>query len=247
MIKDFPVLVAANRDEHYDRPSAGPHPWSTKPRVLAGKDLSAGGTWLGVNEHGLLIGILNRRSNGEPDPLLKSHARSRGLLCLDILSFKSAAAACAFINRHEEVYQPFTVVFADPSEAWIAHNSRKKIETLKLDEGLHVYSSAADSAVRSEKVDRAHVRFAGIVEGSPSNCSDKGAWVRALHTVLGDHTLGNGSTDPREAICVHGDVAGTVSSTIVFYSQPEQRFYTFNCPGPPCRESFGEALRLNVR
>jgi uncharacterized protein with NRDE domain len=247
MIKDFPVLVAANRDEHYDRPSAGPHLWSTKPRVLAGKDLSAGGTWLGVNEHGLLIGILNRRSNGEPDPLLKSHARSRGLLCLDILSFKSAAAACAFINRHEEVYQPFTVVFADPSEAWIAHNSRKKIETLKLDEGLHVYSSAADSAVRSEKVDRAHVRFAGIVEGSPSNCSDKGAWVRALHTVLGDHTLGNGSTDPREAICVHGDVAGTVSSTIVFYSQPEQRFYTFNCPGPPCRESFGEALRLNVR
>jgi uncharacterized protein with NRDE domain len=247
MLEDFPMLVAANRDEHYDRPSAGPHLWSTKPRVLAGKDLSASGTWLGVNEHGLLVGILNRRSNGEPDPLLKSHARSRGLLCLDILGFRSAAAACEFINRHEEIYQPFTVVFADPSEAWIAHNSRKKIETLKLDEGLHVYSSAADFAVRSEKVDRAHVRFAGIVEGSPSNCNDKAAWVRALHTVLGDHTLGNGSTDPRDAICVHGDIAGTVSSTIVFYFQPEQRFYTFNCSGPPCRESFGEALRLDVR
>jgi uncharacterized protein with NRDE domain len=247
MIKDFPVLVAANRDEHYDRPSAAPHLWSTKPGILGGKDLLAGGTWLGINEHGLLVGILNRRSNGAPAPLLKSHTRSRGLLCLDILSFKSAAAACAFINRHEEVYQPFTVVFVDASEAWIAHNIRQKIETRKLDEGLHVYSSAADFAVRSEKVDRAHVRFAGIVEGLPSTCSDKAAWVRSLHTVLGDHALGNGSTDPRDALCVHGDVSGTVSSTIIFYSQPEQRFYIFNCPGPPCQESFGEALRLNVR
>jgi uncharacterized protein with NRDE domain len=247
MIKDFPVLVAANRDEHYDRPSAAPHLWSTKPNILAGKDLLAGGTWLGINEHGLLVGILNRRSNGEPDPLLKSHSRSRGLLCLDILSFKSAAAACGFINRHEEVYQPFTVVFVDPSEAWIAYNNRQKIETRKLDEGLHVYSSAVDFAVRSEKVDRAHVRFAGIVEVLPSTCSDKSVWVRSLHTVLGDHALGNGSTDPRDALCVHGDVSGTVSSTIIFYSQPEQHFYTFNCPGPPCRESFGEALRLNVR
>jgi uncharacterized protein with NRDE domain len=246
-IEDFPVLVAANRDEHHDRPSAAPYLWFTKPSVVAGKDLLAGGTWLGVNEHGLLVGILNRRSNGDTDSLLKSHARSRGLLCLDLLSFKSTAAACAFIDRHEETYQPFTVVFADASEAWLAHNIRQKIETRKLDEGLHVYSSAADFAVRSEKVDRAHVRFAGIVEGLPSNCSDKTAWVQALRTVLGDHTLGNGSTDPREAICVHGDGAGTVSSTIIFYSQPEQRFYTFNCPGPPCRESFGDALRLNVR
>jgi uncharacterized protein with NRDE domain len=247
MIKDFPVLVAANRDEHYDRPSAAPDLWSTKPSVVAGKDLLAGGTWLGVNEHGLLVGILNRRTNGAPDPLSKNHTRSRGLLCLDILGFKSAAAACAFINRHEETYQPFTVVFADPGEAWIGYNIRQRIETRKLDEGLHVYSSAADFAVRSEKVDRAHVRFAGIVEELSLTCGDKATWVRSLHTALGDHALGNGSTDPRDAICVHGDVSGTVSSTIIFYSQPEQRFYTFNCPGPPCRESFGEALRLNVR
>lgn len=247
MIKDFPVLVAANRDEHYDRPSAGPHLWSANPSVIAGKDLLAGGTWLGVNEHGLLVGILNRRANGEPDPLLKSHARSRGLLCLDLLSFNSADAACAFINRHEEIYQPFTVVFVDPSEAWIAHNSRQKIETDKLDQGVHVYSSAADYSVRSEKLDRAQLQFSGIVQGLPSNCSDKAVWVRELHTVLGDHSTGNGSADPREAICVHGDISGTVSSTIIFYSQPEQRFYTFNCPGRPCQDSFGEALHLNVR
>ena len=247
MVEDFPVLVAANRDEHYDRPSAAPHQWSSKPRIVAGKDLLAGGTWLGINEHGLLVGILNRRTNAEPDPFLKSRTRSRGLLCLDILSFKSAGAACAFINQHEAIYQPFTVVFADASEAWIAYNIREKINARKLDEGLHVHSSAADFAVRSEKVDRAHSRFAGIFEELPSTCNDKAAWVHSLHTVLGDHALGNGSTDPRDAICVHGDVSGTVSSTIIFYSQPQQRFYSFNCLGPPCRGSFDETLRLNLR
>jgi uncharacterized protein with NRDE domain len=247
MIEDFPVLVAANRDEHYDRPSATPHQWSTKPRIVAGKDLLAGGTWLGINEHGLLVGILNRRTNAEPDRFLKSRIRSRGLLCLDVLSCKSAGAACAFIQQHEAIYQPFTVVFADASEAWIAYNIRQKIETRKLDEGLHVHSSVADFPVRSEKVDRAHFRFAGIVEGLPSTCNDKAAWVHSLHTVLGDHALGNGSTDPRDAICVHGDVSGTVSSTIIFYSQPQQRCYSFNCLGPPCRGSFDETLQLNLR
>jgi uncharacterized protein with NRDE domain len=245
MVDRYPVLVAANRDEHYDRPSAPPGLWSTEPNILAGKDLLAGGTWLGVNEHGLLVGILNRRSNSEPDPLTQT--RSRGLLCLDLLSLESAADAHAFINRHEETYQPFTVVFVDPSEAWLAYNVARQIKTHKLDEGLHVYSSAAEFAVRSEKVDRAHVQFAQVFEGLRSNCSDKSVWVRSLRTVLGDHTLGNGSNDPRDAICVHGDVAGTVSSTIIFHDQPEHRLYTFNCPGTPCRGAFGEALVLNVR
>ncbi len=245
MVDRYPVIVAANRDEHYDRPSAPPGLWSTEPNILAGKDLLAGGTWLGVNEHGLLVGILNRRLNSEPDPLTQT--RSRGLLCLDLLSFKSAADAHAFVNRHQEPYQPFTVVFVDPKEAWIATNVRRQIKTHKLAEGLHVYSSAAEFAVRSEKVDRAHVQFARVFEELRSNCSDKSVWVRSLRTVLCDHTLGNGSNDPRDAICVHGDVAGTVSSTIIFHDQPQQRLYTFNCLGPPCRGSFAEAPMLNVR
>jgi uncharacterized protein with NRDE domain len=245
MVDRYPVIIAANRDEHFDRPTAPPALWSTEPKILAGKDLLAGGTWLGVNEHGLLVGILNRRSNGGPDPLNKT--RSRGLLCLDLLSLKSAADAHAFVSRHQEPYQPFTVVFVDQSQAWIAYNVGQQIKAHKLDVGLHVYSSAAEFAVRSEKIDRAHVQFARVSEELQSNCTDKAVWVRSLHKVLGDHTLGNGSNDPRDAICVHGDVAGTVSSTIIFYDQLDQRLYTFNCPGTPCRGAFGEALVLNVR
>lgn len=245
MVEQCPVIVAANRDEHYDRPSAPLDLWSTEPNILAGKDLLAGGTWLGGNEHGLLVGILNRRPNGVPDSLTPT--RSRGLLCLDLLRLESAADACVFLNRHQETYQPFTVIFADSREARVAYNIRQQLETHRLAEGLHVYGSAAPFSERSEKVDRAHLQFARVAAGLGSNCRDKSAWVRSLRMVLADHSLGNGSTDPKEAICVHGDLSGTVSSTIIFFSQAEQRFYAFNCPTPPCRGSFAEPLTLNVR
>src|SRR5215510_9299629 len=142
MLDRYPVIIAANRDEHFDRPTAPSALWSTNPKILAGKDLLAGGTWLGVNEHGLVVGILNRRSSGGPDPINKT--RSRGLFCLDLLSLKSAANAR---------------VFVDPSEAWIAYNVGQQIKAHKLDKGLHVYSSAAEFAAPSEKVDRAHAQF----------------------------------------------------------------------------------------
>src|SRR5262249_39125282 len=203
MVDRYPLIIAANRDEHFDRPTAPPSLWPTEPKILAGKDLLAGGTWLGVNEHGLSVGILNRRSRGGPDPL--NQTRSRGLLCLDLLSLKSAADAHAFVDRHQELYQPFTVVFVDPSEAWIAYNVEQQIKAHQLDKALHVCSSAVEFAVRSEKGDRAHVQFSRALEEARSNCSDKSLWVRSLRKVLGDHTLGDGSDEARDAICVHGD------------------------------------------
>jgi uncharacterized protein with NRDE domain len=244
MVERYPVIVAANRDEHYDRPSAPPSPWSTRPRIFAGKDLLAGGTWLGVNEHGLLVGILNRRPDNAPEPLRPT--RSRGLLCLDLLGFKSTAAAYAFINRHEEFYQPFTVVFLDSDNAWVAYNIGRKIETLRLDKGLHVYSSAAEFDAHSEKVDRAHVQFGRVLEELPPDVQETSAWLQSLSAVLGDHTLANGSNDPKEAICVHGPISGTVSSTIIFYDQLKHCFDIFNSAGPPCRNPFGQAFVLNV-
>jgi uncharacterized protein with NRDE domain len=244
-VEAYPMIVAANRDERYNRPSFSPALWSTNPKILAGKDLLAGGTWLGVNEHGLLVGILNRRLDVALDPMTQT--RSRGLLCLDLLRLQSAADACAFVNRHDEAYQPFTVVFVDPKEAWVAANVGHRIRMQKLEPGLHVYSSATEFPGRSEKADRAALQFAQVAAGLGSSGRDPSAWVRALRAVLADHSLGNGSTDPREAICVHGDLAGTVSSTIIFFSSTEQRFYTFNCSAPPCGGSFAEPLTFDVR
>jgi uncharacterized protein with NRDE domain len=58
---DYPLVVAANRDEFYQRPSAAAARWSEDPRVLAGRDLEAGGTWLGVRDDGRFAAVTNVR------------------------------------------------------------------------------------------------------------------------------------------------------------------------------------------
>jgi uncharacterized protein with NRDE domain len=245
MVQQYPLIVAANRDEHYDRPSAAPTRWSTEPEIMAGKDLLAGGTWLGVNEHGVVSAILNRRlPNDQSAP---THTRSRGLFCLDLLSRSSAAEARKLTQRREQTYQPFTALCADTDEAWIAYNIDREVRMQRLGDGLHVLSNTVDFDIRSEKINRAYVRFAQVVNDSAQSSQSATEMVCSLRNVLADHALGTGSQDPKEAICVHGDTSGTVSSTIIFYSQTERRFYVFDCPGPPCLGSFGNALALDLR
>jgi uncharacterized protein with NRDE domain len=242
---DYPLVVAANRDEHYDRPSAPPALLNADPAVLAGRDLRAGGTWLGVNEHGLLAGILNRRSDGEPEP--RPGTRSRGLMCLDVLALKTAADARGFVENRRDDYQPFTLLCADADEAWSAYNQGGHIKTKSLGPGLHVFSSATESDASSDKRDRAYVRFAGLAKDLKTDRAVAADGFLRLREVLGDHTLGDGSNDPRDAICMHGEIAGTVSSSIIVQSQRERRARTFFCSGAPCRNVFGQAMDLDLR
>ena len=89
------------------------------PRIVAGRDLRVGGTWLGVNEHGLLVGILNRRQNenGDNDSPTPT-PRSRGLLCMDLLQLRNRRRGrSSFIAAHEALYNPFTLIFADRKSA----------------------------------------------------------------------------------------------------------------------------------
>jgi uncharacterized protein with NRDE domain len=86
-IKSHPVyklVIAANRDEYYDRPTAPASFWDDPPDLLAGRDMRAGGTWFGITKKGRIAAITNYR-----DPAsLKSHAPSRGGLVSDFLTGK---------------------------------------------------------------------------------------------------------------------------------------------------------------
>ena len=72
----FPLIVAANRDEFYERPTAPAGFWSESPRILAGRDLKEGGTWLGVTRSGRFAAVTNYRDPRE----FGENPRSRGLL-----------------------------------------------------------------------------------------------------------------------------------------------------------------------
>jgi uncharacterized protein with NRDE domain len=239
----YPLLIAANRDERYDRPAAPPALIAGSPKIIAGRDLRAGGTWLGVNEYGLMVGILNRRVNGA----VPAHAnpRSRGLLCLDLLTLRNTAAAFDFLRQHEDQYNPFTLVFIDPGGGGVAFNTGGAIALRALGVGIHVFSSAAIVDTQSGKADRAYGRFFDWAKAAPTP-QPPTAWLAGIGKLLGDHTTFV-DDDPRDAICVHGVESGTVSSSIVLYSAPEKRFESHYCAGAPCQNSFAAPLILDVR
>src|SRR6204780_3782848 len=93
--RDCPVVIAANRDEFLDRPAGDPTTLLEHPHAVGGKDLRAGGTWLGISGDGTVAGLLNRRPDSGPNP----DARSRGLLCLDALWRRNAREAAEFAAR----------------------------------------------------------------------------------------------------------------------------------------------------
>ena len=241
----YPLLAAANRDESFDRPSSAPALQHTRPKILAGKDLRAGGTWFGVNEYGVMVGILNRRIDGRTLPA--TAVRSRGLLCLDLLQFENVEGADHFLAAHDVQYNPFTVVCADREGALVAYNNEAKVIIQHLNPGLHVFSSAATLDLNSAKADRAYERFAGLLQRHREYLDHSEEWLRALQTILADHSVRDGSENPSDAVCVHRENAGTVSSSVAFLAQTRNRFETFHCPGAPCRTSFAGLLPLPLR
>ncbi|HET8963390.1 MAG TPA: NRDE family protein, partial [Chitinophagales bacterium] len=59
---DYPLIVVANRDEFYNRPTAPLHWWEDKPNILAGRDLKDGGTWMGISKSGKFAALTNYRN-----------------------------------------------------------------------------------------------------------------------------------------------------------------------------------------
>ena len=107
-VQDYPIVLAANRDEYRDRPAQVPHMLRQTPTVWGGKDARAGGTWLGINAHGVVVGLTNRRM--QPEQENDANRRSRGLLCLDILQSRTAEEAADFLDRAPpDFYNPFNV------------------------------------------------------------------------------------------------------------------------------------------
>ena len=79
---EWPIIIGANRDEMVERESLPPgRHWDQQTQITAGKDVQAGGTWLGVNDYGLVAGVLNRMDTLGP----LENKRSRGELVLSLI------------------------------------------------------------------------------------------------------------------------------------------------------------------
>ncbi len=131
----YPLIVAANRDEFYERPSSPVEFWGGARQILAGRDLKEGGTWLGINREGKFAAITNYR-----DPaVFKSGAPSRGKLVKNYLRGSSGAASYSEkISRQADLYNGFNLICADGTDLYFYSN---RGEHQKLPAGIYGLSN----------------------------------------------------------------------------------------------------------
>jgi uncharacterized protein with NRDE domain len=131
----YKLIVAANRDEFYERTSSPADFWENAPQVLAGRDLKKGGTWLGITRHGNFAAITNYR-----DPAaLKTDAQSRGLLVSDFLcDNQNADKYLENIEKQPDKYNGYNLILKDNGSFYAFSNRGEK---QKLNAGIYGLSN----------------------------------------------------------------------------------------------------------
>jgi uncharacterized protein with NRDE domain len=242
--RDCPVVIAANRDEFLDRPAGDPTTLLDSPHVIGGKDLRAGGTWLGISENGIVAGLLNRRAEdgGNPD------ARSRGLLCLDALRRRTAHEAAEFAARERgSDYNPFNLLMVSRTEGFVAYNRGASIEVVELKPGLHLLTNLDIDDFECPKISASYGKFAELGQRAEFQCDPIGQRA-ALGALLADH---NTQLDPRSgrpnALCLHLDNYGTRSSSLIFMRKDSAEIAHYFASGAPCGTAYAPAMVPRVR
>ena len=226
--RDASLWVAANRDEYLDRPAEGPalREGSTG-LVVAPLDRRAGGTWWGLNAHGVFAAITNR-----PTAALDPSRRSRGQLVLDALGAASARDAIASVAPLDrDLYNPFNLFVADARDAFAVVYERSA-DVRALAPGAHVIGNADPDARDVPKVRAALERAEAIARGNASEIEDGLAALCRGH----DAGASRGST------CVHFGGYGTRSSTLLRLGSGEDLLR--HADGPPCTSPYRDFTPL---
>lgn len=172
----WPLVLAANRDEMLDRAwdTPGAH-WPDRPGVIAGRDHSAGGTWMGVNDAGVVAAVLNRP--GSLGPAVGK--RSRGELPLLALEHRRAADAAAAIGQVDAgAWRSFNLVVADRTGAFFVRGlGHGRPEAMPLAPGLHMVTAHDPDDPDSPRVARHLERFRSAEPPTPTNWQ---AWQRLI-------------------------------------------------------------------
>lgn len=210
---DYKLLLAANRDEFYERPTAPLEIWADNPRIAAGRDLRGGGTWMGVSPDGRLAALTNYRDPQDT----KTDAPTRGTLVTDFLtSHTPARAYLENLRGSAGAYNGFNLVVYDGAELCFFSNREDEVKSIRP--GWHGLSNhLLDSPW--PKVARGVTLFkTAVAGGAPS--------PEAVFDVLDDRTQPPDETLPQTGVglewerilaplFIKSPVYGTRSSSLV--------------------------------
>lgn len=216
LIRPDQILLAANRDERVERlwdpPAAW---WPDRPGTIAGRDRSGGGTWMGINAHGVVATVLNRPGTLGP----AAGKRSRGDLPLMALDHITAdAAAEALTSLDAGLWRGFNMVLADRSGAWFVKGlGHGRPQAEPLPPGISMVTAHDPNDLDSPRTARHLSRF----QAADSNWDD---W----HAILSDR-----DGDAAEQLNVVPRAGfGTVSSSFVTLPAVGDPIWLF-AAGPP--------------
>jgi uncharacterized protein with NRDE domain len=241
---DLPLVVAANRDERLDRPATPMAVLRDDPLTIGGRDELAGGTWLAVNEAGVVAGLTNRPVPDGRDPT----KHSRGELSLALTAYRDAEVAVAALQDTVDPgdYNPAWLLVGDRTALFAVEvGDGPRIAVKALGPGVHILENRPFGAA-SPKVTAVRGLLGDVVDCSPAALTARLAGVLADHSVPpvpGDPAPGTRPRPPEtEAACVHGEHYGTRWSAIVRVPADEQAppGMAF-ADGPPCRAPFEDA------
>jgi len=210
---DYPLAILSNRDEQYGRPAEGWDWRGSGPDWFAPIDLEAGGTWIGLNRHGVVAALTNIFPSWEG-----TEFRSRGVLVSDMLNLERAADAPEAIAStfSEHPYNKFNLVVADSSKAFVFSWSGDRIETFDLRPGVYEVNNIA---------------FDGIEKPNPGVTNER--WLEREEGRLTQHPM----------ICRHGDGYGTrCSHKILVHRDGVENSKVWHLEGHPCQGQFRQVL-----
>jgi uncharacterized protein with NRDE domain len=222
----WPLVLAANRDERLDRAWDPPAAWwPDHPGVIAGRDRAAGGTWMGLNRHGVVAAVLNRQGSLGPAP----GKRSRGelpLLALDHPTAEAAAQAIATLDAGQ--WRSFNLVVADTAGAvFVRGLGQGRPQVRRLAPGLHMVTAHDPDSRESPRVARHLPRFAAAPAPDPVR-----GW-RAWQDLLADQ---EGESAEQLNVAPRGGF-GTVCSSLLALPAEDPPVWLF-AAGPPHAASF---------
>lgn len=235
VVPECPVFVLTNRDESTERPSLAPHARALPNQIrwFGGSDARAGGTWFGINQHGLMAVITNRKKAALPP-----NPPSRGLLCRDALGHESAKNAADWVlselSQHE--YAGFNLVLLSLDDAWVIEAADSTAAT-RLEPGIHSISNGPLASRDDARVQLAQSLVTQMVDEE----TDWRSYLPRAKQICSVH-----ATEKSPGMCLHGENWGTVGSTIAALTgNPVNALYLY-APGPPCRTpyvDYSQALR----